>query len=129
MKKIIMAALATMFCLSALADDYTLYVQTAAAEYTYAFDDLQRITFSDGNMVIATKTGETAAVNISSIERVFFDKVATGIKSVENAEDVESGDNREVYDLSGRRVSTNAVLPKGIYVVKEGGKTFKIVKK
>lgn len=129
MKKIIMVALATMFSLSALADDYTLYVQTAAAEYTYAFDNLQRITFSDGNMVIATKEGETAAVSISSIERVFFDKVATGIKSVENAEGVESAANREMYDLSGRPVSANAVLPKGIYVVKEGGKTFKIVKK
>lgn len=121
-----MMALATMFSLSALADDYTLYVLTPTAEYSYAFDNLQRITFSDGNMVITTKSGEATPVTLSSIERVYFDKVATSIQKVES---VELSAESEMYDLSGRRISADAVLPKGVYVVKEGGKTRKIVKK
>lgn len=126
MKTTIFAALFSMLTLSAFADDYTLYVQTAAAEYTYAFDDLQRITFDNGNMVIATKSGESTSVGISTISRVYFDNVATGVEKVEPT--IVTAD-KEVYDLSGRRVSVNTELPKGIYVVKEGGKTYKIVKK
>ncbi|MBP5136508.1 MAG: T9SS type A sorting domain-containing protein [Paludibacteraceae bacterium] len=126
MKTTIFAALFSMLTLSAFADDYTLYVQTAVAEYTYAFDDLQRITFDNGNMVIATKSGESTSVGISTISRVYFDNVATGVEKVEPT--IVTAD-KEVYDLSGRRVSVNTELPKGIYVVKEGGKTYKIVKK
>lgn len=126
MKTTIFAALFGMLSLSAFADDYTLYVQTAVAEYTYAFDDLQRITFDNGNMVIATKNGESTSVGIATISRVYFDNVATGVEKVEPT--VVTAD-KEVYDLSGRRVSVNTELPKGIYVVKEGGKTRKIVKK
>ena len=126
MKTTIFAALFSMLSLSAFADDYTLYVQTAVAEYTYAFDDLQRITFDNGNMVIATKSGESTSVGIATISRVYFDNVATGVEKVEPT--VVTVD-KEVYDLSGRRVSVNTELPKGIYVVKEGGKTRKIVKK
>ena len=117
MKTTIFAALFSMLSLSAFADDYTLYVQTAVAEYTYAFDDLQRITFDNGNMVIATKNGESTSVGIATISRV--EKVEPTIVTAD----------KEVYDLSGRRVSVNTELPKGIYVVKEGGKTRKIVKK
>ncbi len=126
MKTTIFAALFSMLSLSAFADDYTLYVQTAVAESTYAFDDLQRITFDNGNMVIATKNGESTSVGIATISRVYFDNVATGVEKVEPT--VVTAD-KEVYDLSGRRVSVNTELPKGIYVVKEGGKTRKIVKK
>ena len=126
MKTTIFAALFSMLSLSAFADDYTLYVQTAVAEYTYAFDDLQRITFDNGNMVIATKSGESTSVGIATISRVYFDNVATGVEKVEPT--VVTAD-KEGYDLSGRSVSVNTELPKGIYVVKEGGKTRKIVKK
>ena len=126
MKTTIFAALLCAFSLTALADDYTLYVETAAGSSAYAYDDLQRITFKDGQMVIETKSGESTSVGIATISRVYFDNVATGVEKVEPT--IVTAD-KEVYDLSGRRVSVNTELPKGIYVVKEGGKTRKIVKK
>lgn len=126
MKTTIFAALLCAFSLTALADDYTLYVETAAGSSAYAYDDLQRITFKDGQMVIETKSGESTSVGIATISRVYFDNVATGVEKVEPT--VVTAD-KEVYDLSGRRVSVDTELSKGIYVVKEGGKTRKIVKK
>ena len=126
MKTTIFAALLCAFSLTALADDYTLYVETAAGSSAYAYDDLQRITFKDGQMVIETKSGESTSVGIATISRVYFDNVATGVEKVEPT--IVTAD-KEVYDLSGRRVSAITELPKGIYVVKEGGKTRKIVKK
>ena len=42
--------------------------------------------------------------------------------------DSKSG-NRQYYDLSGRRMPQNAVLPRGIYIVKEGDKAKKIIVK
>ena len=126
MKTTIFAALLCAFSLTALADDYTLYVETTAGSSAYAYDDLQRITFKDGQMVIETKSGESTSVGIATISRVYFDNVATGVEKVEPT--VVTAD-KEVYDLSGRRVSVDTELSKGIYVVKEGGKTRKIVKK
>jgi hypothetical protein len=37
--------------------------------------------------------------------------------------------NRQYYDLNGRRMPNDAMLPRGIYIVKEGDKTRKIVVK
>ena len=120
MKTTIFAALLCAFSLTAQADDYTLYVETAAGSSAYAYDDLQRITFKDGQMVIETKSGETSAVGVSSIPT-----------SIETEQDVlETNDAPSaIYDLTGRKLSEDQNLPGGIYVVKKGGKTTKIVKK
>ena len=41
---------------------------------------------------------------------------------------VNSGSDRQYYyDLNGRRISKEAMLPRGIYIVKEGGKTKKVI--
>ena len=40
-----------------------------------------------------------------------------------------SSDKKYYYDLNGRRISKEAMLPRGIYIVKEGGKTRKVVKR
>ena len=127
MKTTILTALFGMLSLSAFADDYTLYVETSTAMLSYDFNDLQRITFNDGQMVIATKSGEANSVDISTINRVYFDSEATGIeeKDVIKQQDGETA----IYDLAGRKGSDLQNLPNGIYVVKEGGKTRKIVKK
>lgn len=41
----------------------------------------------------------------------------------------QSGSRQLYYDLNGRRLQSEAVLPRGIYIVKEGDKTRKIVVK
>jgi hypothetical protein len=40
-----------------------------------------------------------------------------------------SSDKKYYYDLNGRRISKEAMLPRGIYIVKEGGKSRKVVKR
>ena len=37
--------------------------------------------------------------------------------------------NRQYYDLNGRRMPNDAMLPRGIYIVKEGDRTRKVVVK
>ena len=70
MKTTIFAALLCAFSLTALADDYTLYVETAAGSSAYAYDDLQRITFKDGQMVdkhVGTITRDALAAKIDAL--------------------------------------------------------------
>ena len=50
----------------------------------------------------------------------------TAINGVVNS---KSGNRQYYYDLGGRRLPNDAMLPRGIYIVKEGDKTRKIVVK
>ena len=50
----------------------------------------------------------------------------TAINGVVNS---KSGNRQYYYDLGGRRMPNDAMLPRGIYIVKEGDKTRKIVKR
>ncbi len=53
------------------------------------------------------------------------DHATTAINAIVNS---KSG-NRQYYDLNGRRMPNDAMLPRGIYIVKEGDRTRKIVVK
>ena len=151
MKKMIFVALATLFSLSAMADDYSLYILQSTTQTSYQLSTLQKITFSGGNVVIQTKSGETAQVAISNIERMYFDisSPETGLNQVAaNRQLAWDGQQLsfkgmagriEVFQTSGTLV-TQAVaadgdainlsqLPAGVYIVKVAGKSFKIVKK
>lgn len=152
MKKTFLVALATLFSLTALADDYSLYVLRPTGETSYKFGDLQKITFSEGNVIIATKSGTTDTMPISTIERMYFDLTATGIGSttVAPGKAGASWDGKnlkfdgvagriEVYQASGALVTRTTAasgtsvslshLPAGVYVVRMAGQSFKIVKK
>ena len=50
----------------------------------------------------------------------------TAINGIVNS---KSGNRQYYYDLGGRRMPNDAMLPRGIYIVKEGDKTRKIVKR
>ena len=56
-------------------------------------------------------------------ETQYVDLVATGINSVET-EKADSEQPVEIYDLSGRKVSTPS--SKGVYIIKSGGKAKKV---
>ena len=53
------------------------------------------------------------------------DHATTAINAIVNS---KSG-NRQYYDLNGRRMPNDAMLPRGIYIVKEGDRTRKVVVK
>lgn len=84
------------------------------------------ITMSDGKL-IATNASGTKTFTLSELSSMYFTSEATAIESIEN-EKLRNGENEEVYSLSGQKMS-NGQMPRGIYVVKQNGKTRKIVVK
>ena len=74
---------------------------------------------ADGSITFSSGTRNFDTNNIK-------DYATTGINPVVS----RHSDNRQYYyDLNGRRMSNEAVLPRGIYIVKEGDKARKIVVK
>ena len=68
-----------------------------------------------------TMTGGNQNFDTSNIK----DHATTAINAIVSS---KSG-NRQYYDLNGRRMPNDAMMPRGIYIVKEGDKTRKIVKR
>ena len=68
-----------------------------------------------------TMTGGNQNFDTSNIK----DHATTAINAIVSS---KSG-NRQYYDLNGRRMPNDAMLPRGIYIVKEGDRTRKIVVK
>ena len=68
-----------------------------------------------------TMTGGNQNFDTSNIK----DHATTAINAIVNS---KSG-NRQCYDLNGRRMPNDSMLPRGIYIVKEGDRTRKIVVK
>jgi hypothetical protein len=125
MKKFLMMFAAMAFTMSAFAEDYTLYYESATEGGNVevsAVAKLQKLVFKNGVLAVTFKDGTTQTTNLSAVKRLFFATPATGVESVE-AEDAENVKvEGAVYDLMGRKVSENFGdnLPKGMYIV--GGK-------
>jgi len=127
MKKHLLLACMACFSLAALADDINLYIVNNASEKTsYAVSDLQKITFSEGNVVLTHTNGQTTAVAISEVSSMYFDtETAEAINLVRDGE--VNLDNATIYDLSGRRLNG---LQRGVNIIRTAeGKSLKIVKK
>lgn len=86
-----------------------------------------RITFVDGNI---TATNGTSAVSmpLSKLARLYFSDTSTGIEGIST----DKGE-AEVTTVSGVSVGhfstteqMRAALAKGVYIVRQNGKTFKI---
>ena len=74
---------------------------------------------ADGSIMFSGGTRNFDTNNIK-------DHATTAIRGIVNSQ----SDNRQYYyDLNGRRMPNDAVLPRGIYIVKEGDKARKIMVK
>ena len=120
MKKIITLTTALALGLSAFADDFNLYYDSAEenGNKIESVSNLQKLTFEDGKLVVTLKDGTSKSLPTAGITRLFFntDK-AVGIEEVE---EVTANKKGEVYDLTGRKLSidlNNEKLPKGIYII------------
>ena len=96
-------------------------------------DNLRKIAFKDGNVVTTYSDGSSISRRISETDKLQFttDRQDDGITD-------ETG-TYTIYDLSGRPVKTHTDrscdqpfdlndLPSGIYLLKTGNRTIKIVK-
>ncbi len=97
------------------------------------FTELPEITYEDGNVILKGTTVNLSWPIVDLQKITFADDILTGIKSVESGDlDLLSG-HFDVYDLSGKIVRKDAKslseLPKGVYIVKDGNVTIKVVRK
>lgn len=100
--------------LHAYADDYKyLTIVNNSMEKSIVLETVQKITFKDGQMVIATSNGNETFAQVE-LEKMFFSiEPATRVEAVPNQEKTSE---QMVYDLSGREM--NAIqLKRGIYIV------------
>lgn len=118
MKKIFSLATALMLGLSAFADDFNLYYDSAEEKNNKieTISNMQKIVFENGNVVIMLKDGTSTSLPTEGMTRLFFStETAVGIEEVEETTACKKG---EVYDLTGRKLNIDVnELPKGIYII------------
>lgn len=107
-----------------------------AGDYPYLTFEL-----TDGAKVSVPVSSLTLSINdttlkagsqsftISNLSKMYFsstDETTNGATVIEelSADDLEE---REIYDLNGHRLDSDAQLPRGVYIVKSKNKTCKIV--
>ena len=96
------------------------------------FDEMPVFTFDNGTM---TLKGEETELSwpLENLDKFTFGYVSTGIRDVKTTGLDILSDNCVAYDLKGRVVKQNlkslSELPKGVYIIKNGRVTTKVVRK
>ena len=98
------------------------------------FADMPELTYADGYVSITSNSPSTTlSWPIENLQRLTFENVSTAIRDVKaTGLDILSG-NMSAYDLSGKMVKKQikslSELPRGVYIVKDGSVTIKVVRK
>lgn len=130
MKKILLLVLMMIGTSASYADDYTypyLVFETAGGAKTSVAISEGTISIADGQLTIG---GHTFA--LSDLSKMYFSTTTTGIAEVAVDDNLNDNGCVDVYDLNGRKVLSEgdseslSSLPKGIYIVKSGRKTYKV---
>ena len=131
MKKTLLILLAALLAMPAFSQDL-LIRDKEGKEQSLNLDNLRKLTFEKGNLVATLNDGSATSYILSSISKMLFSDNTAVEGIIADAVLPVS-----VYDLSGRVIvndssaSTESVigdLPKGIYLLRTGGKTIKIIK-
>ena len=76
MKRVCMAVIAALFAVTALADDeFGLYIVTKSDTTTTNVTTPQKITFSNGNVVVQTTDGASTSTSMADINKMYFDYI------------------------------------------------------
>ena len=149
MKKLLIALIAAFYTLQVMADDFSLYITASSTSSEYSLSSLKKITFSGGNIVLTTTSGQSQSFAISSITKMYFgttsssiQQLADGAATTWDGETLTFAGNSgkvRIYRPSGTLVASQSIadeasislstLPRGIYIVNINGKSFKISKK
>lgn len=98
------------------------------------FADMPEFTYADGNISLQSNSPSTTlSWPIENLQKLTFENVTTAIREVKvTGLDILS-DGMTAYDLNGRMIKQNvkslSELPKGVYIVKDGSVTIKVVRK
>ena len=84
MKRLFMAVITAFVSITAMADgEKGLYIIAGETD-TYPVSEIQKITFSNGNVVVEKTDGTKATTAMSSISRMYFGEIVTGIKTLKS---------------------------------------------
>ena len=132
MRRLLLFALIVFLTVPSFSQDSVSAVQDSLTQ-NLELDNLRKITVKDGNMVTTYSDGTTRSHKLSDSEKLQF--------TVPDREDgiTEQEGTYTIYDLSGRPVKTHTNiscdepfdlndLSSGIYLLKTGNRTIKIVK-
>lgn len=126
-------ATAMLTSILAWADDYNyITVQkndAASTQESTALSEFTNIRVEDNNLILFDGDTQVKSYALDELHKLFFTKEPTGINEIE----AEITDGRTyIYNISGILIASDAdidKLPKGVYIVRNGNKTDKIVKR
>ena len=98
------------------------------------FSDMPEFSYADGYVTLQSTNPSTAlSWPIESLQKLTFENIATGIKDVKATGLDIMSENATAYDTDGRIVKTGlkslSELPKGVFIIKDGDVTIKVVRK
>ena len=108
-----------------------------AAKYPYLTVELTdgakvSVSVSSLTVTVSGKTlkAGTQTFTVSNLSKMYFSETdeTTGATAIEELT-ADALEGKEVYDLNGHRLDSDAQLPHGVYIVKSKNKTSKIVVK
>ena len=124
-----------------------LTVSTQDSETSFELSQISKITFSETNMILTLSNGNTQELPLAQLQKMFFTDNASAISTTGTSKskvtmnggtvyiDVADGERVTIYNIGGTEVlsttftmSTSA-LPKGVYIIRMGNETKKILNK
>ena len=98
------------------------------------FADMPELTYADGYVSISSNSPSTTlSWPIENLQKLTFENTSTAIRDVKTAGLDLLSEKFDAYDLSGKMVKKQikslSELPKGVYIVKDGEVTIKVVRK
>ena len=125
MKSFILGILMTVGTLPTMAGNYPYltFELTDGAKVSVSVTSLS-LSFNGNTLKAGSQT-----FTVSNLSKMYFsstDETNGGATAIEEltADDLEG---KEIYDLNGHRLASDAQLPRGVYIVKSKNKTCKIV--
>lgn len=149
-RTLIAALLLATGSITALADDYQyLTISGSGSENSFSVSKIQKITFEASNMVLVMTDGTEQRLPLAGLEKMFFATSPSGIATISTTQSkmqfsdgvlratVAAGETIAVYNMKGEKVfSANdsgsydlSNLQRGVYIVKVGSETRKVVNK
>jgi len=147
-RALVTSVILTLGSLVGMADNYQfLTVSQADGETSFAVSSVQKITFDTSNMLLHLSDGTTQSLPLSGLQKMFFNDGTVGISPITSMKskihfadgilraEVTTGERIEVYNMKGEQVFSNNTsgtydishLTKGVYIVKVGHETKKVI--
>jgi hypothetical protein len=130
-----MLLLAVLSPIGVWADDAKIIVWlNDGSKSEVLFADMPELTYADGYVSITSNSPSTTlSWPIENLQKLTFENTSTAIRDVKTAGLDLLSEKFDAYDLSGKMVKKQikslSELPKGVYIVKDGDVTIKVVRK